>query len=411
MSENRIKDKTVQDSDEIDLLELIKTVWGGRKTIIKTLLVFTLIGGIVAILSPKQFTASTTLVPQTSKGSSNLGGLSSLASMAGFNLNMSQGMTELTPQVYPQIIQSAPFQLEIMNSTFTFEGVAQPVSLVTYYTDYYQPGILAVVKKYTIGLPGVVLKSVRGEKETATTETETDKTTLKLTNEQEKVRKLLANNLSLDVNDKEGVINLSAVFHEPELAAQVTQKAKVLLQQYITDFRVEKAEAQRDFIQERYNEKKQEFEQTQAQLAGFRDRNKNVISALARTEEERLENEYQLAFNVYSELAQQLEQARIKVKEETPVFSIIKPVMIPLEKSKPNRPLILAVWVFLGLVAGIGWIFGKEYLAGLRESLSEHEKEEQSKKSGQNGYSTLEEEKERKLHVVVNRDYKQQNKF
>lgn len=398
MKDNYKENKTTHSDDEIDLIELLKKVWDGRKMILRTLVVFTLAGLAIAILSPKQFTASTTLVPQTSNGSSNLGGLSSLASMAGFNLNMSQGTTELSPQVYPQIIQSAPFQLEIMNSLFHFEEVSQPVTLLSYYTDYYKPGFLSKVKKYTIGLPGVMLKALRGEQDSATTTDQTLNATLKLSPEQEEVRKLLDKNLILDVNDKEGVVNLSASFHEPELAAQVTQKAKELLQQYITDFRVEKAEAQLEFIRERYNEKKMEFEQAQVQLADFRDRNKNVISAMARTEEERLQNEYQLAFNVYSELAQQLEQARIKVKEETPVFSIIKPVTVPLEKAKPNRPLILMVWIFLGLAAGIGWIFAKEYLGEIRESMQK-EKEETPQKKGRNGFATLE-ESERRLHIV-----------
>jgi uncharacterized protein involved in exopolysaccharide biosynthesis len=398
MKDNYKENKTTHSDDEIDLIELLKKVWDGRKMILRTLIIFTLAGLAIAILSPKQFTASTTLVPQTSNGSSNLGGLSSLASMAGFNLNMSQGTTELSPQVYPQIIQSAPFQLEIMNSLFHFEEVAQPVTLLSYYTDYYNPGFLSKVKKYTIGLPGVILKALRGEQKKTTTTFQAADATLKLSPEQEDVRKILDKNLVLDVNDKEGVVNLSASFHEPELAAQVTQKAKELLQQYITDFRVEKAEAQLEFIRERYNEKKKEFEQAQVQLADFRDRNKNVISAMARTEEERLQNEYQLAFNVYSELAQQLEQARIKVKEETPVFSIIKPVMVPLEKAKPNRPLILMVWIFLGLAAGIGWIFAKEYLGEIRESMQK-EKEEPSGEKGRNGFATLK-EREQHLHIV-----------
>jgi uncharacterized protein involved in exopolysaccharide biosynthesis len=74
-----------------------------------------------------------------------------------------------------------------------------------------------------------------------------------------------------------------------------------------------------------------------------------------------LQSDYQLAFEVYSQLAQQLEQAQIKVKEDTPVFSIVKPVTVPIEKSKPNRPLILIIWTFLGVVFAIGWIFGKQF--------------------------------------------------
>jgi uncharacterized protein involved in exopolysaccharide biosynthesis len=126
-----------------------------------------------------------------------------------------------------------------------------------------------------------------------------------------------------------------------------------------------------EFIQNRFDEKKKEFEGAQAKLAGFRDRNKNVTSALARTEEEQLQNEYLLAFNVYSELAQQLEQARIKVKEDTPVFSIIKPVTVPLEKSKPNRTLIVLIWIMIGALGGAGVVFGRKYLPEVKKRWNE----------------------------------------
>ena len=160
---------------------------------------------------------------------------------------------------------------------------------------------------------------------------------------------------------------LSSRFHEARLSAEVAQKAQELLQQYITEFKIEKAKAQLEFIQERYAEKKEEFEKAQDNLAAFRDRNKNVTSALARTEEERLQSDYQLAFEVYSQLAQQQEQAQIKVKEDTPVFSILKPVVVPIEKSAPNRPMILIIWIFLGAIVSIGWIFGKQFLATVKE--------------------------------------------
>ena len=388
---NEIKPNSTQNDDEIDLVELAKTIWNGRKTIIKTVVVCGIFGLAVALLSPKQYTVSTTLVPQT-QSKNSIGGLASLASMAGFNLNLSQGATELLPQVYPQIIESVPFQLEILNTPFLFEGITQPVTLYEYYTEYYKPGFLSVIKKYTIGLPGVVIKAIRGKKEPAMV-VSTGSSTLKLTGEQESVRKIVAGNISLTVNDKEGVVELSSSFHEPELAAQVAQKAKELLQQYITEFKIEKATAQLKFIEERYAEKKKEFESAQAKLASFRDRNKNMTSAIARTEEEQLQNEYELAFNVYSELAKQLEQARIKVKEDTPVFSIIKPVTVPLEKSKPNRPLILMIWIFLGGAIGIGWVFGQQYFYEFKKKMDEVVDFPEPKKKKHNGHHLLEESK------------------
>jgi len=375
MTEEIKNNQSISD-DEIDLIALAKTVWEGRKIIIRTVIIFGVLGIIIALATPNQFTASTTIVPQLSSQRSSLGGLSSLAAMAGFDLNMNLETSELSPYVYPQIVESVPFQVEIMKTPFTFSDVEKPVSLFEYYNEYKKgkEGFFSVIMKYTIGLPGVIMKAVKGKKE-ETVIFDNESKTIRLSKEEEAIRKMVEGSVTLEANDKEGYLILSATMHEAKLASDVAQKGQELLQRYITEFKIEKTSAQLKFIEERYNEKKKEFEKAQSNLAAFRDRNKNVTSALARTDEERLQNEYQLAFEVYSQLAQQLEQARIRVKEDTPVFAIVKPVTVPLERSKPNRKMIVLIWGFLGGVAGVGWIFGKQFLATIKTKWNEGERE------------------------------------
>ncbi|MCF8346951.1 MAG: lipopolysaccharide biosynthesis protein [Bacteroidales bacterium] len=359
MSSEEIKKKPTAEEDEIDLIALARTLWDERRAVIKTVIIFTILGFFIAIFSPKEYTATTTMVPQINSPSAKMGGLSSLASLAGFNLDMNIGGNELSPMLYPQIVSSISFQLEIMNTKYRFEELKEEVSLYDYYLNYFKPNVFSVIKKYTIGLPGVILKAIRGAEEEIPVKSESE--TLRITKDQDKIRKIIQEKLTLNINDKDGYITLNSHFHEAELSAQVAQKAQKLLQDYITQFKIEKATAQFHFIEERYNEKKREFETAQRRLASYRDANKNITSATARTEEERLENEYQLAFEVYSELAKQLEQARIQVKEDTPVFSVIEEVSVPVEKSKPKRSLILVIWIFLGGILGIGIVFTKTF--------------------------------------------------
>ena len=356
--------------DEIDLIQLAKTLWKGRKTIMVSIVVAAVIGVAVALLSPKAYTTSTTMVPQVSSKTGSLGGLSSLAAMAGFNLDMSGGAGPLSPVIYPQILQSVPFQLELMNTPFTFSDASEPVSIFTYYTEIAKPGILSQVKKYTIGLPFTILKALKGE-QTKTAITSSEAKLISLTEDQEKIRKQLTEAISLSTDTKEGFLTLSVTMPEALTAAEVAMKVQQMLQRHITEFKIAKAADQLKFIEERYAEKKAEYESAQARLAAFRDRNKNVTSALARTEEERLNGEFTIAYNVYNELAKQLEQARIQVKEDTPVLSVIKPVVVPIEKSKPNRPMILAIWLFLGIIAGIGIVLGRGYLTNIKKKFQE----------------------------------------
>ncbi len=367
--------------EEIDLIVLAKTMWNGRKLIIKIVLVFMLLGLSIAIFSAKEYTASSTMVPQISSNKSKLGGLSSLAAMAGFNLDMNMETSELSPYIYPQIVQSVPFQLELMETPFKFEGIDQPISIYEYYTDYAKPNVFSLIMKYTVGLPFVIINALKPDKPEVSPAIANDSllySPIALTENQELIRKMLADRVTLETNDKEGYVVLNAIAHDPNVAAQVAHKAQTLLQKYITEFKIKKATAQLNFIAERYAEKKKEFQKTQSNLAVFVDRNKNVTSAVARTEQDRLQNEYKLAFEVYSQLAQQLEQAQIQVKEDTPVFSIVKPVTVPIEKSKPNRPMILVIWTFLGGIIGVGWLFVKHFLVAIKSRWNEEPEEKAS---------------------------------
>jgi len=346
--------------DEIDLIQLAKTFWEGRKTIIKTVAVFAVLGLLVALFSAKQYTATTTMVPQGTDAQSKLGGLSGLAAMAGFNLNIG-GASDITPAVYPQIISSVPFQLGLMNTKLTFKGIDHPVTLFDYYTNYDTPSPLI---KYTVGLPGVILKALKGKQQEGYTG---NNGPIRLTDDQLQVQKKLADLVSIDYNDQDGYVTLTCNMPEALPAAQLAEHTQKMLQQYITDFKVKKAKASLEFVQQRYDETKKQFEKAQDELARFRDRNKNVSTAMAQTELDRLNSNYNLIYGVYTELAKQLEQAKIQVKEDTPVFTIIEPVSVPLEKSKPKRAMILIISIFLGGIIGTGVVFGREYLAQFKE--------------------------------------------
>jgi uncharacterized protein involved in exopolysaccharide biosynthesis len=166
------------------------------------------------------------------------------------------------------------------------------------------------------------------------------------------------------VDEKNGYIALSASMPRPVMAAQVAAQAKRLLEKYITRFKLQKAQSNLNFIEARYEEVKADFEETRRALAAFRDANHSITSAVAAMRESSLENEYDLAFAIYSELARQREQARISVKEDTPVFTVIEPVTVPMHRSAPKRKIILAVSLVLGLAAGAGLVMLKEYLKG-----------------------------------------------
>ena len=353
--------------DTIDLIALLKELWAARKTILKITLVFTFLGLFVAVFSEKEFTAATTFVA-SAQGSKGGGSLGSLASLAGINLGGASSGEEISPELYPQIVSSIPFQLALLNTPLTIAGQAGSVSYKAYYENIYRPGLLSTIKKYTIGLPGVFIELVKSTPENLETTAGVKEPQLIAISEKEyELIKLLELQLSLSVNADEGFISISATLPEAIASAELALKAQQLLQEYALKFKTQKSIEQLTYIEERYAEKEKAFNEIKIDLARFQDQNTGINTALGRTKLLQLQGDYDLAFTVYSELAKQLETQLLQVKKDTPLFTVLKPVSIPTEKSAPKKKLIVVVYLFLGFVLSVGFVLGKKALAGFKK--------------------------------------------
>lgn len=358
--ENKNKDSKIQiiKDDEIDLIEVAKTIWAGRKLILKVTGVFLIIGLIIAFGSKVEYEASCKLMPENQEGmKSNLGGLGSLAGLAGINLDMG-GTGALTPELYPQIAQSVPFIMKVWEEPIEFEKQDTTVSSYIFFKDIDKPSILIVLFKYTIGLPFQVKAWLTKSDEGISENKEIGKI-IRLSKEDTELLENYQERVSVDVDTKTGILTLTSEMPDALAAAELAQLSIDFLTEYVINYKVSKAKESFDFVQARYDEAKIAFEKSQESLAIFNDRNRNVVTALAQTESQKLQNEYNLAFEVYKGLATQLEQAKIKLKDETPVFTILEPASVPVEKSRPKRSLIVLLSVFIGAIIGIGIIVVK----------------------------------------------------
>lgn len=350
--------------EEIDLVEVVRKLWKNRKLILKITVVFMVLGVLVALFSPKEYTAGCTL--DLHRGKKVGGNLSGLASMAGINLGGASGGEVLSPTIYPKIVASIPFKKDLMATPLKFEEYDQPITLLDYYTkDEYQKFSLGgTIAKYTIGLPGVIINAIRGE-DTTMISAGQGSAIQSLSKDEKKMSEMLNDMISLNVNDKDGYVQLSASLGEPLAVAQLAERAQELLQTYITDFKIEKVKSNLTFVEQQYDAAKKRYEKMQDSLARFRDANKSFSSAVAKTQEEALTNEYNLAYSVYSELAKQMEQAKIAVNETTPILTIVEPVVVPIERSKPKRGLICVLFTFLGGFAGVGMVLALPFVANI----------------------------------------------
>ncbi len=353
-----------ENDDQINIIAIGKTLWKNRKVILRILFFFVFLGFFVAIFSETEYTVSATIAPQTNKQSG--GNLSGLAAIAGINVGGSTSESSISPRLYPQILNNVSFQKELLETFLTIEGVDKKVTYREYYTSIYTESILSSVKKYTIGLPKLFIGLFKSKK-SIDKNIENENSLITISEEEKGLINILKSQLSIELNPKDGYVILKAKMPEAIAVAELTQSALDLLEKYVIDFKIEKSVSQLDFIKKRYTEKEKEFKQIQEELALYTDRNQNVNSARAKMELMQLQSEYNLIYDLYSELAKQLETQEIKVKEDTPIFTITEPVFVPMNKSKPNRVLIIVIWTFLGVVLSVGYVFGKIYFLELKE--------------------------------------------
>lgn len=350
--------------DEIDLVELLKKVYLEKKLIFKVTLFALVFGVVYALFQPNEFTASATFIPQLSSdvkaGSSSLSGL---ASLAGINLGGIEGSSDFPPTLYPQVVESVPFKLQLLSSSIKNNN--QELSLREYFLSQESYSILGIVKKYTIGLPSLILSSFKKNDESVN-----NSLIYSISEEDEKLFKELFNVFSLSLNDKEGFITMSFTDRNKSISAQVVKIAQSLLQEKIIEYKVQSSKELLDFTKSQYNENKVAFEKLQDERAVFVDKNINISSSLYQNKLSRIESDLSIAQTVVQQLASQVEQAKLQVNKDTPVFTTIKPVTVPFEKSAPKRSLIVIVFGFFGIIASVGYVLVKEPLIEIIKSIN-----------------------------------------
>jgi uncharacterized protein involved in exopolysaccharide biosynthesis len=349
------------DEDEIDLLELAKTIWSKRMFIVKVVALGAVIGVIAALLSPKEYKSAATLMPEYSTESQ--GGASSLLRQYGGLLGVSGGSytnnsNAIRVDLYPNIVQSTNFQLKLMDQPFYFSDINQEATLFDYYTELNSPGVLGVIKSYTIGLPGKILGAILPKKELMTTVPgeASESMVLNLSKEEFEVISTLRQKITASLDEESGIVSVSVTLPDNVAAAAVTEYTIKELTEYLTEYRTEKVLRDLTFVEEQLATAEARFEEAQLTLAEFRDSNQGMLSARAQTEEQRLNSEYQIAFNLYNGLTQQYEEAKLKVQEETPVFKTLEAVQVPLQ-DETSGAMILIVFIMLSGIGSIGWIF------------------------------------------------------
>ncbi len=324
MPQDRIKIIT---DDEIDLRALWQVLWRGRRLILYITGAITALSVIYALLLTPLFMASITLYPSTPTGSSGLGALKGVAASFGFDVGGAETAFHI-----PDIVKSRRLHTMIMYNRWHSAEFTEPVGLVTYWEINDTTGFSLNPRVWIRALltPG-------GRKRDLTAKWE------------DRGLRKLAKRISVK-ETRSGLIRVGVWMEEPRMAADIANYIYNAIVDYTVNVHSLQARLNREFIEKRRKEVKNELTHAEEVLKEFRDRNRQVSDSPGlQLELERLMREVRIQTEVYITLQQQYELARIEEVKETPSVVFLDEAQPPVEKDKPRRKKLVIMAMLLGL--------------------------------------------------------------
>lgn len=357
------------DDDElvIDWMGILRQLLAIRKTLYKAAGVGLIIGILIALGTPKQYTVNITLSPEMGSGKSSSG----LASMAASFLGGSVGADSpdaLNATLAPDIVASTPFLLELFNARVVSQNKQIDTTFTAYLDEQKSSWMSYVLKAPGMAIGGIKSLFTDEAEETATVQ----KGAIELNKKDAAKLEGLRKQITAEVDKKTSITILSVTLQDPKVTATIADSVVSKLQQYISDYRTSKAKEDCQYLEMLYKERQQEYYTAQQRYARYVDANSNMVFQSTMAERERLQNDMNLAYQVYSQVAQQLQVARAKVQEEKPVFAVVEPAVVPLYPSGTSRKVIVVGFVFLAVALTGAWILlGKKYWLQFKEGLKQ----------------------------------------
>ena len=289
-----------------------------------------------------------------------------MAAMVGIGGSAQSGADAVSPTLYPDVVSSVPFLVGLFNVPVEDIDGTEKITL----REYTEEDLKSPWWSAVMGLPFKLLGMLKGGDDEDTPGKEPD--TFHLTKTENKIVMALQKRISASVDTKTSVITISVMMQDPLVSATLADTVVNRLQNYITDYRTNKARKDLEYAELLNKEAQDNYYKAQQKYADYLDRNNGLILHSAQTTRERLQNEATLAFNLYNQTAQQVQVAKAKVQENTPVYATVTPATVPIKPTSPRKPLILVGFVFLAFVACSAWIlYGKPLLDEMKQKKNE----------------------------------------
>lgn len=333
-----------QDEIEIRLSDVIQFIRVNRWRILIGGMIGFVIGALYALSMTNMYTVEVAVMPEfRSKGSGGLNNLAFASDLLGMGSDMSNSSEPtIRPDLYPNVLESVPFALDLLEQPVFSKQLNSKTTLQEFINKTGTVSFLDKVSNFF---------TIKNEEEKE--DKPVAKSTIpaiQLTKEQDGLVKAVQGSVTSTYDKKTGILTIKVTEPDPIVAASVAQLSLSYLTNYITAYRTDKARNRVVFLKQQVQEARQRYQNAEYTLSSYRDRNRSVYLNTAKLDEQRLQADYLLEQSVYNDLAKQLEQAKIKIEEETPTFKTLDPPIVPLQKSGPRRTFIMVGFSVVGII-------------------------------------------------------------
>ena len=360
--------------DEVSLLDLLLVLARHTTLIVRTVLVFTLLGVTYALLAPEEFTSEARVVREAQQESGGLPSGIPSGALSGLGISLGGASSGLTPAAYPDVLQSREVRLAVVRDTFRFPDAERPMTFVDYVDR--PAGPLSTVLEYTLWLPwtlkGALGSAISGSPAPAGT-TDAGEPLIPSEEEDEALR-TIGDMISASVDEETGLMTISVTAGGPQLAASLAESFLDHFATRVREVRTEKVRERLEFVEGRFKEAEQELETAEERLAQFLERNQNPTTATLRFRRDRLQRQVSFKEQLYSELQSQLTQTRLDLQRRQPVVTVVEEPVPPMNRSAPKRMLIVLLSLILGGFVGVGGTFVSAFFNNAEEDLEQKKK-------------------------------------
>ena len=354
-----------QQVDEvITLSQVIKFLLEKKSLILKFIVVFVLIGIVSAFTSPIEYSTNVKLLPEVQEGFKANSSIGTIAGLAGIDVGGLSSSDGLSPFVYPEIIKSYPYLMELLDQKYYFNNANSELTIREYFKTHEK---IALHKKAMRGIKNLI-KWILGTSGDGAAQSVLGEVYV-LTDDDYEVIQKLAGRISAKVDEELGIITVTIRMQDPNVVADVAAFTSNYIKQFVIDHQIQKAEKDLAFIVEQLSTADSTFKYHQQRLVEFKDTNLGLSTSSALSELEFRQTQRDLSFNIFSTLAEKMELAKIKRQEVAPVFTTLNPPLVANEKYTPKRLMILVIFTMTGLIIGVVFIFLRSWVLEFKNKI------------------------------------------